>query len=258
MRRLFVTLLIALLIAAVAAAALLLTPLGDRPLAALFPAGAAEPVDFATLPPPDRPNRYLVCPPGLCRATPDAESAVFDVPVDRLRERWREVVGAQPRVVRLGAGDDGLQHDYVQRSAHFRFPDIVTVRFVALAPSRSSLAVYSRSVFGRDDFGVNRERVEAWIGALRAIEQARPRQRRAAGFSVRPVRATVCRQAKGRNATWPGSRCLTNTTGGSSRGRSSGTTGCRAGVRRSSCNPTGSASARIRRTWRRRRRARTT
>ena len=86
--------------------------------------------------------------------------------VDRLRARWEAVAAAQPRVTLL-PGEPGGQFDYVQRSARFRFPDIVTVRFIAVSPSRSSLAVYSRAIYGRRDFGVNRARIEAWLADMR-------------------------------------------------------------------------------------------
>ncbi len=149
----------------VVAATLLLTPLGERPLTALFAVGDAATIDFATLTPPADPNWFLVCPPGLCAATATA-GPVFEISAERLRARWREVVAAQPRTELLAEHPDGWQFDYVQRSARFRFPDIVTVRFIAVAPERSTLAVYSRSVFGASDFGVNRARTEAWLAIL--------------------------------------------------------------------------------------------
>ncbi len=59
---------------------------------------------------------------------------------------------------------------YVQRSARFRFPDIITVRFISVATyhsdSQSTLAIDSRSVYGKGDFGVSRERMEAWLDIL--------------------------------------------------------------------------------------------
>jgi uncharacterized protein (DUF1499 family) len=109
-------------------AGLLLTALGERPLAALLP--------------------------------------VFEIPVEQLSAGWRRMLAARPRVALLAERADGQQLDYVQRSARFRFPDIITVRFVATAPARSSLAIYSRSIYGRRDFGVNRARVEAWLDRL--------------------------------------------------------------------------------------------
>ena len=156
------------LLAAAAGALLLYTPLGERPLTALFPVGEVAPVDFAALTPGDSPNRHLVCPPDFCAAAqPQAFSPVFEIPAADLRARWQAVVAARPRVRLLAESADGLQFDYVARTARFRFPDIVTVRFVALGPAQSTLAVYSRSIYGRSDLGANRARVESWLAALR-------------------------------------------------------------------------------------------
>ncbi len=150
-----------------AAAVLLFTPLGERPLTALFAVGDVETVNFAALKLTDKPNQFLMCPPGICDATPHANSPVFDVSVEQLRGRWREVLAGQPRVELVAENEEGQQFDYVQRSARFRFPDIITVRFISVSPSRSTLAIYSRSVYGKGDFGVNRERIEAWLKILR-------------------------------------------------------------------------------------------
>ncbi len=157
---------IALLVLAAVVAALLLTALGDGPLAALFPVGQVAPVDFATLRLAAKPNQFLMCPRDLCDAKAHAQSPVFEVSVERLAGRWRQVIVAQPRVELLAEDPDERQFDYVQRSARWRFPDIITLRLIPLSPSLSTLAVYSRAVYGRRDFGVNRERIEVWVGAL--------------------------------------------------------------------------------------------
>jgi len=155
------------LFAAVGGAALLFTPLGERPLAVLLPVGDVETVDFAALKLTDKPNQFLMCPPGFCGANPNADSPVFDVPAARLLARWREVVAAQPRVELLAVDQGGRQIDYIQRSARFRFPDIITVRFISVSPSQTALAIYSRSIYGQSDFGVNRKRIDAWLSFLR-------------------------------------------------------------------------------------------
>ncbi len=142
-------------------------PLGARPLTALFPVGEVAPVDFTALQLAASPNQYLICPPDLCGAGPHAFSPVFDIPAGRLRERWQALVAAQPRVELLAEYEDGMQTDYVERSARFRFPDIVTVRFIAVPPAQSTLAIYSRSLYGKSDLGVNRARIEAWVTQLR-------------------------------------------------------------------------------------------
>ncbi len=151
----------------VVGAALLMTPLGERPLTALFPVGDVGTVDFAALKLTDKPNQFLMCPADFCSADPHATSPEFDQSVERLRARWRGVVAAQPRLELLAEYEDGWQIDYVQRSARFRFPDIITVRFISAPSSRSALAIYSRSIYGESDFGVNRERIEAWLTLLR-------------------------------------------------------------------------------------------
>jgi len=107
--------LICVLVTIVVAAVLLFTPLGERPLSALFSVGDFEAVDFEDLKLTDKPNQFLMCPPGIC--TGHADSPAFDVSVNQLRERWREVIAAQPRVELLA--EDGQQFDYVQRSARF-------------------------------------------------------------------------------------------------------------------------------------------
>jgi uncharacterized protein (DUF1499 family) len=159
-------LLLVIVVVAGLGAGLLLTPLGERPLAVLLPVGDVAAFDFAAPKLTDKPNQYLLCPPDLCGAVAHGQSPVFQVPVEKLHRRWRLMLAALPSVKILAQYDDGRQMDYVQRSARFRFPDIVTVRFIATAPAQSTLAVYSRSVYGRSDFGVNRARVEAWLARL--------------------------------------------------------------------------------------------
>ncbi len=161
-------LVIVVLAVLIAGGLLLLTPLGDEPLAGLFPVGDTEPVDFATLQLTENPNQYLLCPPGQCSDRAHGESTIYDIPAEALRTRWEAVIAAQPRVAVLERDRTGFQIDYVQRSARFRFPDIITVRFIPLPDGKSTIAVYSRSVFGKSDLGVNRERIEAWIAALEA------------------------------------------------------------------------------------------
>ena len=44
--------------------------------------------------------------------------------------------------------------------------DLVTVQTNAAGPAKSTVTIWSRSVYGRGDLGVNRKRTEAWIAAL--------------------------------------------------------------------------------------------
>ena len=76
------------------------------------------------------------------------------------------MVAGEPRVSRLAEDAAALQFDYVQRSAMWRFRDIITVRFLAPTPETSTVAVFSRAIYGYGDLGVNRKRVTAWLRLL--------------------------------------------------------------------------------------------
>ncbi len=166
-RRIVIWVSIVLWIAIVVGILLFFTEVGGRLMARAFPAGPIASIEFTTLTLKETPNQYLVCPAGLCTAPVDADAPEFAVGTDALRERWRAVVADEPRVTLLDESQDGRQFDYVQRSARWRFPDVITVRFIELGPMRSTLAIYSRAVYGESDLGVNRERIEDWLAKLR-------------------------------------------------------------------------------------------
>lgn len=112
-------------------------------------------------------NDALACPAGRCGATPaDFESPTYAMPASVLVSRIRAVALAEPRTVDLSTLPEELRADFQQASAMLRFPDIVNVQVFALGPSESTLAIWSRSVVGRKDFGVNRTRVQRWLQAL--------------------------------------------------------------------------------------------
>jgi uncharacterized protein (DUF1499 family) len=112
------------------------------------PVEAADPGDTGVrLLPPDGP---------VFAATPEAVVEAFDA-----------VAMATPRVTRL-AGSVAEGHvTYVARSRFWGFPDYVTVK-VLPAPENdgATVAILSRLRFGGSDMGVNRARVEAWLGAV--------------------------------------------------------------------------------------------
>ena len=124
------------------------------------------PIDFATLKRSPRPNQYLICPPHLCAADVDAASPVYDVSDATLKKAWLGLMAEQPRTVQVGLSPDASQYDFMQRSPWLRFPDAITVKFIALPEGQSTLAIYSRAHYGRSDFGVNRKRIENWLKRL--------------------------------------------------------------------------------------------
>jgi len=111
-------------------------------------------------------NQYLVSPDDYCSAKAHMVSPTFDLSVEELRERWMTMIASQPRVETRKADDEAMQYEFIQRTKFMRFPDIITVRFIPLEERCSTLAVYSRSRYGRRDFGVNKHRVRAWLEAL--------------------------------------------------------------------------------------------
>lgn len=149
--------------------ALLAAVLGrEKSLAVVFGPIEVKPVDFAYLVLSPKPNQFLVCPPNFCAAKAHLSSPVFAMPAVELRRRWMAMLAAQPRI-EAGAADDAvLQYDFIQRSAFVGYPDSITVRFIALDDGRATLAIYSRSHYGRSDFGVNEARIRAWLAALAA------------------------------------------------------------------------------------------
>jgi len=132
-------------------------------------------IAFETLERPASPNTFLVAPPGLCRnATPDLAGPRFPQDAPAVRDAFLRMVAHQPRVT-YGAKDEaGLQYEFVQRSAVFRFPDTVTVRFIPLEAGGSTLAAYSSSKVGYSDMGVNAKRMQAWLAALDVELQQAP------------------------------------------------------------------------------------
>ena len=117
-------------------------------------------------------NSFLACPPGYCSAAEAVVSPVFDMPWERLRDYWVEMISNEAHIVRLAADLGPRRYIYIQHSPVFRFPDVITVELVPFGPARSSIALYSRSRYGRYDFRKNRKRVERCLFLLQKV--ARP------------------------------------------------------------------------------------
>jgi uncharacterized protein (DUF1499 family) len=125
-------------------------------------------LDFATLKPPATPNWFLAAPEGLCRHAKATEIApVFQISKDELWRRLAAWIQAEPRMTVHDQDKQAFYLDVTQRSLVFRFPDRLTVQLLdAAAPGSSTLAVYSRSKYGRSDLGVNARRVKRLFAAL--------------------------------------------------------------------------------------------
>jgi uncharacterized protein (DUF1499 family) len=125
-------------------------------------------IDFATLVRPSTPNSYLVCPKGLCTAPLDEESSVYGISAGQFFELVHATLLAQPRAQVAQNQPELRRLVLIQRSLVFRFPDTITVQVFAQPDGRSTLAMYSRSNYGRSDLGVNRRRVRHWLALIAA------------------------------------------------------------------------------------------
>jgi uncharacterized protein (DUF1499 family) len=121
------------------------------------------PLDVAHIERPATPNTALAAPAGFVPA-PDIVTRRYPVPPARLYETIGKVALSQDRTFLQVAYGGQMQAHYVARSWFFNFPDLVAVQ---VNPD-STLVIWSRSLYGRSDLGVNRKRVAAWLAALDA------------------------------------------------------------------------------------------
>lgn len=133
--------------------------------------GNRAPVDFAAPAVSASPNWHLVCPPGFC-AGAKGESPIFPVPAEAQHAAWlRLLEGKGARILGESRTGGGSQIEAEARTPLLRFPDLVSIRVLPLEDGRSTVAVYSRSLYGRSDLGTNAKRVREWLaeveGALR-------------------------------------------------------------------------------------------
>jgi len=131
------------------------------------------PLDISQTPRRASANDALVCPERVCqKAKPDSLAPVFLVSAAELRRKVALVAASEPRTDELpcpAATDCARSARFVQYSPVFLFPDTIDVTVIDAGAKASTLAIYSRSVVGFGDGGVNRQRVERWIAALHRI-----------------------------------------------------------------------------------------
>ena len=136
-----------------------------------FPAAEGLPtpplMDIGHISRPTSPNTALAAPAGFS-PPPDVVTPRFALPAGGLFAAIQDVAENQPHTYQSALYVDHLQAHYVARSVVFNFPDLITVQVTENGPESSGLIMYSRSVYGRSDFGVNRRRVETWLAALQA------------------------------------------------------------------------------------------
>jgi uncharacterized protein (DUF1499 family) len=134
-----------------------------------FPAAEGLPtpslMDITHIIRPGSPNTALAAPAGFT-PPPDVVTPPYNISADGLFAAVQDVAAGQPRTYQAALFPDPRQAHYVARTALLNFPDLIMVQVRTDGQDRSTLIMYSRSVYGRSDFGVNRKRVETWLAAL--------------------------------------------------------------------------------------------
>ncbi len=128
-----------------------------------LPAPALMDIEHITR--PARPNSALAAPAGN-QLAPDIVTPRFPLPASRLYGLLVAVAGEQPRTFLAARFDTELQAHFVARSAVLNFPDLITAQVAEAGPDASNVVLYSRSVYGYSDFGVNRKRLSTWLAAI--------------------------------------------------------------------------------------------
>ena len=125
-------------------------------------------VDWTTLTRHGTANDALVCPAGHCpNAKADEEPKVYPVPPSELLARLKQVALAEPDTRELPSEPHrDRTARFVQYTRLMRYPDTIDAEALPAGEGRSTLALYSRSLVGRKDFGVNRARLRRWLTAL--------------------------------------------------------------------------------------------
>lgn len=125
----------------------------------------AQPLDFDRLVQPRSPNACLAAPAGHPWA--QLTTPAYATPPTALFDALLEVAAAEPRTTRRDMPGAGLRAQWVQRSALANFPDLIHAE-VRPTEVGATLHLYSHSLLGWSDMGVNRTRVERWLAALAA------------------------------------------------------------------------------------------
>ena len=133
--------------------------------------GAVAHLDPAQATPKGSPNWAFAAPASSSTPHKTLDAPLFATEPLALIDAFEAIALAEPKTERVDdGGGDAVWRSYVQRSKLVSFPDYISVRAVEVETPqgpRASLLVYSRSVYGYSDLGVNGARVERWLTALR-------------------------------------------------------------------------------------------
>jgi uncharacterized protein (DUF1499 family) len=122
--------------------------------------------NFQAMKLPTTPNYYLVCPPKFCNVTPSEYSPVYPANADDLFNAFNQIISTDPYVHFVNSIPEDGEYFLEQRSL-WGFPDDITIQFIALTESTSTLAIYSKSRRSYIDLGANKRMVNRWLIQLK-------------------------------------------------------------------------------------------
>ena len=123
-------------------------------------------LDLRSLIRPATRNHYLVAPAGYGAAEADEQSPSYALSADQLFARLKRVMLSRPRTKLIEEEPSCRAIEVRERSRFLRFADDITVEVIAEGDASSTIAIYSRSRFGRSDLGANRRRVWQLLQSL--------------------------------------------------------------------------------------------
>lgn len=137
-------------------------------------AGDLGPTDFAHVQRRPYGNDALVCPEVLCPGLKaKVVPKVYPLPAKDLIERVRRISVSEPGSGEMTCGTCDVSARFVEYSSILRFPDVIDVRAVPVGDKAATIALYSRSVVGYGDLGINEARLKRWLAALDRIVPSR-------------------------------------------------------------------------------------
>lgn len=123
-------------------------------------------VDPVTAERTGNPNDYIVS-PGQLRDDADRVAKVHEGDPKKLLFQFDSIAG--PSSQKLAGSLDDLHITYVHRTPLMGYPDYISVKAVE-SEGGSALVIFSRSRFGKSDFGVNKSRIDNWLAQMGETE----------------------------------------------------------------------------------------
>ena len=123
-------------------------------------------VDFTHLPMQGH-SEYLAAPAGFI-PSPGIASPIYNVPPAKLFTTLQAIAPTLAHTFVLDTVPQSLQAAYVIRTPQANFPDILELQVVAEPNDKSSVILYSHSIYGESDYGKNHEHITSFFNALNA------------------------------------------------------------------------------------------